>query len=111
MYTVPKLNDFSPPALEKAAANLIAACETESASVTNDADFKNFRDRWMARKNGILTQVNDLWLKAAPKEAKKDVGACVTDLKQRVEGIVNLAGFRSSVKLGTLRMGKSTEGV
>ena len=26
----------------------------------------------MARKNGVLTQLNDLWLKAAPKEAKPD---------------------------------------
>src|ERR1700756_5555723 len=88
MYSVPKLDDFSPAALDSAVAALIAAAETESSAVTNDADCKNFRDRWMARKNGILTQVNDLWLKAAPKEAKKDVGARVNALKNRVEEIV-----------------------
>ena len=26
----------------------------------------------MARKNGVLTQINDLWLKGAPKEAKRE---------------------------------------
>ena len=35
----------------------------------------------MARKNGILTQINDLWLKAAPKAAKRDVGQRVNELK------------------------------
>ncbi len=42
---------------------------------------KPFRDRWMARKNGILTQINDLWLKAAPKDAKREAG----NTRQRVE--------------------------
>jgi phenylalanyl-tRNA synthetase alpha chain len=96
MYTVPKLDDFSPSALERAAAGLIAACEADAAAVTNDADFKHFRDRWMARKNGILTQVNDLWLKAAPKEAKKDVGARVNALKTAVEEIVSATEKRIS---------------
>ena len=35
----------------------------------------------MARKNGVLTQINDLWLKAAPKEAKREVGQRVNELK------------------------------
>jgi len=42
----------------------------------------------MARKNGVLTLVNDLWLKAAPKDAKRDVGQRVNQLKTRVvEGV------------------------
>src|SRR5438270_4798655 len=90
-YTVPKLEDFSADALRKAAADLTAACEQESDAVGNDAELKAFRDRWMARKNGILTQVNDIWLKAAPKEAKRDVGALVNSLKQKVEQQVESA--------------------
>ena len=41
----------------------------------------------MARKNGVLTQVNDLWLKAAPEGSKRDVGQRVNELKKsnRVE--------------------------
>ena len=38
----------------------------------------------MARKNGILTQINDLWLKGAPKEAKREVGQQVNRIKEQV---------------------------
>ena len=84
-YTVPKLDDYSPQALDRAAAELLRALETESAAVTNDSDWKTFRDRWMARKNGILTQLNDSWLKAAPGPQKRAVGQKVNELKARVE--------------------------
>ncbi|HUQ50507.1 MAG TPA: phenylalanine--tRNA ligase subunit alpha [Terriglobales bacterium] len=94
-YSVPQLEDFSPAALDRAASELVAACETESQRITNDADYKIFRDRWMARKNGILTQVNDMWLKVAPKEAKKDVGAAVNALKAKVEESVASAEQRA----------------
>ncbi|MGE5056427.1 MAG: phenylalanine--tRNA ligase subunit alpha [Acidobacteriota bacterium] len=84
-YTVAKLSDYSATALTKAAAECIAACQAEAAQVRNDADLKAFRDRWMARKNGILTQINDLWLKGAPKDAKPTVGQMVNELRDEVE--------------------------
>ena len=87
-YEVPKLTDLSAAALEKAAQELLSALEAEAAAVGNENDWKNFRDRWMARKNGILTQVNDRWLKAAPKESKSAAGQKVNWLKKHVEGIV-----------------------
>jgi phenylalanyl-tRNA synthetase alpha chain len=90
-YTVSKLKDYSPAALDKAAAKLLAALEKEAAGVKNESDQKDFRDRWMARKNGLLTQVNDLWLKAAPKDAKRDAGQRVNELKQRVEQTIESA--------------------
>ena len=45
----------------------------------------------MARKNGILTQLNDQWLKAAPKEAKREVGQRVNKIKAQVEEKVDKA--------------------
>src|SRR5690348_13504116 len=45
----------------------------------------------MARKNGILTQINDLWLKGAPKEAKRDAGMRVNELKARITELVEAA--------------------
>ena len=87
-YTVPNLKDYSPAALEKAAGECIAACQAEAAQVRNDADLKLFRDRWMARKNGILTQINDLWLKGAPKEAKREAGIRVNELKARITEVL-----------------------
>jgi len=96
-YTVPRLTDYSVAALESAAAECIRACETESSQVRNDAELKAFRDRWMARKNGLMTQINDLWLKGAPKEAKRDAGIHVNALKVRITELVELAHVSSEV--------------
>ena len=85
MYSVPKLNDYSPAALDAAARELKSAVDSETAAVTGEADWKLLRDRWMARKNGILAQINDLWLKAAPGPAKRDVGQRVNELRRVVE--------------------------
>ena len=52
MYTVPKLEDYSPEALDRAVADLLAALDSESSALHSDADWKTFRDRWLARKNG-----------------------------------------------------------
>ena len=88
-YTVPKLTDYSAAALEKAAGECVGACAGEAGEVRNDAELKAFRDRWMARKNGILTQINDLWLKGAPKDAKREAGIRVNELKARITEIVD----------------------
>ncbi len=85
MYHVPKLTDYSAAALERASAELVSALGDESSAVKNEADWKIFRDRWMARKNGVLTQINDLWLKGAPKEAKREVGQQVNLIKEQVQ--------------------------
>src|SRR6266702_4260679 len=88
-YTVPKLKDFSPTALDKAAERLLAALKKESADIKAESDWKLFRDRWMARKNGVLTLVNDFWLKVAPKENKREIGQRVNQIKQQVEQTVD----------------------
>jgi len=87
-YAVPKLTDYSTEALEKASRELLSALDEESAAVTAEAEWKIFRDRWMARKNGILATINDLWLKKAPAASKRDVGQRVNQLKVRVEETV-----------------------
>src|ERR1022692_815725 len=85
MYTVPKLIDFSPAALDSAVRELLSALDQESAAVGSENNWKAFRDRWMARKNGILTQLNDQWLKAAPGPNKREVGQLVNELKLIVD--------------------------
>jgi len=90
-YTVSRLTDYSAAALEKAADECIAACTAEASEVRSDLDLKSFRDRWMARKNGILTQINDLWLKGAPKEAKREAGIRVNEIKSAVADIIDKA--------------------
>jgi phenylalanyl-tRNA synthetase alpha chain len=93
-YTVPKLKDFSTTALGKASKDLLSALAEESKAVGSEAEWKEFRDRWMARANGLLTQVNTEWLKAAPKDAKRDVGQCVNELKAKVEQTVDATSDR-----------------
>jgi phenylalanyl-tRNA synthetase alpha chain len=90
-YNVPKLTDFSVAALDTAVREILHALKAEASVIGNESDWKEFRDRWMARKNGVLTLVNDQWLKAAPKNAKRNVGQRVNELKIRVEEVVELA--------------------
>ena len=93
-YAVPKLKDFSAAALEKAAKELLSALAVESKAVDSEAEWKIFRDRWMARANGLLTQINEAWLKAAPKDAKRAAGQWVNELKAKVEEIVGATSER-----------------
>jgi phenylalanyl-tRNA synthetase alpha chain len=97
MYSVSKLTEYSAPALERASAELRSALAQEAVAVKNEAEWKIFRDRWMARKNGVLTQINDLWLKAAPKEAKREAGREVNLIKEQVEQAVAAAKIRSQI--------------
>jgi phenylalanyl-tRNA synthetase alpha chain len=103
-YNVPKLKAYSSAALDKAVQELLSALEQESKAVANEADWKAFRDRWMARKNGVLTQINEQWLKAAPKDAKREVGQRVNEIKKQVEESVEqtlerLKGGASATRL------------
>ncbi len=95
MYTVSKLDDCSPASLDRAAADLLRALADEAAALADESAWKAFRDRWMARKSGLLTQVNELWLKAAPAEAKREVGRRVNELKPQVEQAVEAAQARA----------------
>ena len=85
MYTVPKLKSYSAAALDKAVEKLRAALERRSQGVKTEAEWKTFRDRWMARKNGVLTEINDLWLKAAPKDANAKLDSGSTNSRTLVE--------------------------
>ncbi len=100
MYTVPKLEDYSPEALDRAVADLFAALDSETNALHSESDWKTFRDRWLARKNGVLTQVNDTWLKAAPGPAKREVGRRVNELKTRAEAAIDGRSRKASCLLG-----------
>jgi phenylalanyl-tRNA synthetase alpha chain len=88
MYSVPKLTDFSASEIDTASRELLSALEQEAAAVDSENAWKAFRDRWMARKSGVLRQINDLWLKAAPKESRRDVGQKVNELNAKVGEVV-----------------------
>jgi phenylalanyl-tRNA synthetase alpha chain len=110
-YTVPQLKDFSPTALDKAVEKLLSALDKESSAVKDEDGKKIFRDRWLARKDGILTQVNELWLKPAPKDAKRDVGQRVNKLKVEVEAKVEAALNKSSAEKTAFAIDISLPGI
>jgi phenylalanyl-tRNA synthetase alpha chain len=91
MYTVPQLTDFSPAALDAAAEAVKLRLQDDKAQLTLETiklrptgtplDLKSFRDQWMARKGGVITQLNESWLKSAPPEHKRAVGKIVNELR------------------------------
>src|ERR1700704_4192049 len=115
-YALVKLTDFSVASLDCAIRDLLSALDQESAEVASENDWKVLRDRWMARKNGILTQLNDLWLKAAPKDAKREVGQRVNEIKAKVEQTVDstlnrIQGGTSTAKLAADRVDVTLPGI
>ena len=113
-YAVSKLEDYSSKSLDKAVEKLRSALDEEAAAVNNEADWKVFRDRWMARKNGVLTQINELWLKPASKEAKREVGQRVNEVKKFVEEEIEKAQAslaRAATSAGTDRLDISLPGI
>jgi phenylalanyl-tRNA synthetase alpha chain len=81
-YMVSALTDFSATSILQTFQQARSAFQTEIAEPKSETEWRVFRDRWMARKNGILTQVNDLWLRPAPQGAKREVGQVVNELRQ-----------------------------
>jgi phenylalanyl-tRNA synthetase alpha chain len=102
MYTVPKLDDYSPASLDRAVNELTAALKKETDSLvvaaftdraekTMTADPVSLKNRWLGRKSGILTQLNDLWLKSCPPDARRDVGMRINGVREMAKDKVENA--------------------
>lgn len=90
--TLAELSVADAQSVEALFAEVRAALEAErqdlvARGATNEAErnqlCKALRDRWLARKNGILSFVDDNWLKRAPRELKPVVGRRFNELRQR----------------------------
>ena len=46
---------------------------------------KDLRDRWLARKGGLVSLIDENWLKKAPKELKPAVGRAFNQLRQHAK--------------------------
>ena len=62
-----------------------ATFDANLALVHEETEWKLLRDRWLARKWGVLTQITDNWLKQAPPSLKGEVGRQFNSLKSHVE--------------------------
>jgi phenylalanyl-tRNA synthetase alpha chain len=90
-YTVPQLTDYSAAALDKAVRDLIGACDDEGRELYEIKDIKTYRDRWLARKTGILTRVREIWLNQSPRELKAEIGKRFNAISTEVERLVEEA--------------------
>ena len=59
--------------------------DSQLQTVHDEAAWKLFRDAWLGRKSGVLTQVTDNWLKPASPELKRVVGQKLNELRAHVE--------------------------
>jgi phenylalanyl-tRNA synthetase alpha chain len=105
MYQVPKLTDYSDASLLRALVEFRISAILEWYQVVEkmfdpklgapvrQSELKRFRDRWLGRKDGLFTHVNEIWLKAAPADRKRAVGQIVNEIKRLdVPAIENLEG-------------------
>src|SRR5260221_265931 len=54
-------------------ADLRGRFDEECACACDESSWKQFRDAWLGRKSGLLTQISDNWLKAASQEVTRVV--------------------------------------
>ena len=66
-------------------ADARARFDKDLALIHEETEWKLLRDRWLARKWGVLTQITDNWLKSATPELKRAVGAGLNELRAHVE--------------------------
>ncbi len=65
-------------------ALLVAQFETELAAATSARDAQSVRDRYLGRKNSIVSSWMQM-ISAAPPDQKKSIGRLANDLKQAIE--------------------------
>ena len=88
---IPELKAFDEASLAAAFGALEARARVAAAAITGDEAVEAFRLAWLGRKQGLLKEVSDLWLKAAPVEAKKLLGQRFNAFKAVVEGLLDTA--------------------
>src|SRR6516225_3312427 len=99
-YTVPKIDDYSEASVDRALSEARSALTVEADTLRQDFAsaaiphveksnrFKSFRDRWVARKNGLLANMGELWLKAAPPAKKRDVGRAFNEMAAITQTVI-----------------------
>jgi len=75
-----------------------ARFESAAIAAHDESSWKQFRDTWLGRKSGVLTQITDNWLKPSSPELKRAVGAALNELRAHVEAQVEAR--RAAIEAG-----------
>jgi phenylalanyl-tRNA synthetase alpha chain len=109
---IPQLTNYDEPTLDSAFATLTRELGASAALLTSAEAVDSFRLEWLGRKQGRLKQLSDVWLKAAPVEAKRLLGQRFNALKAQVESLLEsaLSGGPSDAELAATRIDVSMPG-
>jgi phenylalanyl-tRNA synthetase alpha chain len=88
--TLVALGATQPDQLAPLFAEIRARFDADATAAHDEAAWKLFRDAWLGRKSGVLTQVTDNWLKPAPPELKRVVGQELNKLRAHVESEIEV---------------------
>jgi phenylalanyl-tRNA synthetase alpha chain len=87
-----------PEELSALFADLRGSFDADCACAHDESSWKQFRDAWLGRKSGVLTQITDHWLKPASLELKRAVGASLNELRAHVES--QIEARRAAIESG-----------
>jgi len=90
-------------------ADLRGRFDEECACACDESSWKQFRDAWLGRKSGVLTQITDNWLKPATQELKRVVGQELNQLRAHVES--KIEERRKSIEAGAEETASARERV
>jgi phenylalanyl-tRNA synthetase alpha chain len=90
-------------------ADLRGSFDNQCACACDEPSWKQFRDTWLARKSGVLTQITDNWLRPATPELKRAVGASLNELRAHVESQVEAR--RLAIEAGAEEAARAKERV
>jgi phenylalanyl-tRNA synthetase alpha chain len=79
-------------------ADLRGRFDADCTCAHDQTSWKQFRDAWLGRKSGVLTQITDNWLKPAGAELKRAVGAALNELRAHVEA--QIEARRAAIESG-----------
>ncbi len=87
-----------PEELSALFADLRGRFDADCASANDESSWKQFRDAWLGRKSGVLTQITENWLKPATAELKRAVGQQLNELRAHVEA--QIEARRAAIEVG-----------
>jgi phenylalanyl-tRNA synthetase alpha chain len=96
--TLSELSASRPDQIAPLFAEVRFRFDAESNQAHDETSWKHFRDAWLGRKSGVLTQITDNWLKPASPELKRAVGAALNGLRAHVEA--KIEERRAAVEAG-----------
>jgi phenylalanyl-tRNA synthetase alpha chain len=90
-------------------AEVRARFDVQAAAAHDQDSWKQFRDAWLGRKSGVLTQIKENWLKPATPELKRAVGQELNSLRAHVES--QIEARRAAVESGAAETAHARERV